>query len=532
VSFTYFFLSALFCLASPGATAGEKVNTNPVAIDASFQRETVAPNSPNDIVIHLHIAPKHHVYKDTLKVRAVEPQTATINDLSISPAHKFLDKFSGVEREGIEKEATIKTQILFAQAPPPGKQNFKLSLTYQACSESYCLFPKTIELDLAGRVEAAPSLQQEVKPAESAAISPQSESYFAKQLARGTFWAFLAAFIGGFLTSLTPCVFPMIPITISIIGARAAHSRKTKAFSLSLAYVLGIALTYSTLGVIAALTGAFFGQALSSPIVVALIAATFVAMALSMFGLYDIQAPAFIRNSIGAKSTGAGLPGAFLAGLFSGIVASPCIGPVLVGILAYVAQTRDAVFGFSLLFTFALGMGLLFLALGTFSGLVQKLPRSGAWMKSIKSAFGIVFIGMAFYYAAPLLSAQFRQITSQAPINLSWQKFSDELLAQARLANRPVIIDFSADWCVACKELEKYTYVDPRVIGKGKNFVLLKVDTTTLNEATKELQSRYKVVGLPTVLFIDSRGKLLTPLTITGFVKPDVFLKAMDEAAR
>jgi thiol:disulfide interchange protein DsbD len=210
-----------------------------------------------------------------------------------------------------------------------------------------------------------------------------SEDAFGQALKIGGLQVFLFVFVSGFLTSLTPCVYPMIPITISIIGARSAQSQRSRAFLLSLSYVLGIAFTYSLLGLFAAFSGALFGSALSNPWVVGFVGLVFVAMALSMFGLFELQVPAVIRDKFGNRSTGSGFGGAFLAGLFSGIVASPCIGPVLVSILTYVAQTKNALFGFSLLFTFALGMGLLFLAIGTFSGLTSKIPKSGAQEMSL-----------------------------------------------------------------------------------------------------------------------------------------------------
>ena len=576
------------------AEADEAVNENPVTVQIHLDPDQVAPGGTSKVVIDMDVAPDHHAYRDMMKMKWAGDQAVTFDELEVQPLHKFQDPFSKKERDVVEGKAVVTAVAHFPDGMSSGHFAGKINFTFQACSPRYCLFPKTVGLSLPYSIVASNE-----KPTATASVSADSSGggglggTFQKALAKGKFMAFLFVFIGGFLTSLTPCVFPMIPITISIIGARSAQNQKSKAFALSLSYVLGIAMTYSVLGVLAATTGAFFGSALSNIWVVGAIALIFIAMGFSMLGFYELQVPAGIRNKFGNASTGSGVPGAFLGGLFAGLVASPCIGPVLVGILAYIAQTAQVVFGFFLMFTFAMGMGILFIVLGTFSGLLTKMPKAGGWMETIKFAFGITFIAMAYFYLYPHMSPKTFDVAMAAGLffitsyfgafapapatqreqlkkgvmlagfvgacllmasvilgdsigtgnssaavakngtggataensgapTLSWQPYAERVIASIPQNHKPVIVDFYADWCVACHELEKYTYNDPNVVSKGKDFDLLQI-----TPEVESLKKKYGVIGLPTVIFIDAAGKVHEDLTITGFVKGDEFFDRM-----
>ncbi len=212
----------------------------------------------------------------------------------------------------------------------------------------------------------------------------------------GLLSALFLVFIAGFLSSLTPCVYPLIPITISVFGASGAKSRM-HGFGLSVVYVLGIALTYSVLGVTAALFGTVFGGAMQHPAVIMALVGLFVVLGLSSAGLFDLRLPGDVQTKLSSVG-GAGYLGAFLMGLVAGIIAAPCVGPIVAGVLLYVAQQQDVWLGGGMLFVFALGLGVIFLVLGTFSSLLGKLPRAGGWMESVKVLFGAIFFGMAFYY--------------------------------------------------------------------------------------------------------------------------------------
>ncbi|MBK9294547.1 MAG: thioredoxin family protein [Oligoflexia bacterium] len=346
-------------------------------------------------------------------------------------------------------------------------------------------------------------------------------------LEAGQFSAYFFVFIGGILASFTPCIFPMIPITISVIGIESLENKKTKSFLLSIAYVHGVAFTYSILGILAARTGAFFGSFLGNIWIVGVISFIFLAMGLSMLGFYEIQTPKFIRNNFGVGGKNEkGLFGAFVAGIVSGVVASPCIGPILVSILTFVAQSADMFKGFTLLFTFAMGLGMIFIILGTFSGLLTHLPRSGAWMVRIKQVFGVILIGMSVYYLKPFLPWFHSEKAMQLNManSVQWQLYSEELIQMAALDKKPVMIDFWAQWCAACHELDKKTYTNGEVISQSESFVRLKFDATHSTPEVERVFEKYQVVGLPTVIFINRDGKVVKEATITGFVKPEQFI--------
>jgi thiol:disulfide interchange protein DsbD len=401
---------------------------------------------------------------------------------------------------------------------------------------------------------------------------------------------FAILFVAGVLTSLTPCVYPLIPITVSVFGARQTDHR-ARSMALSATYVLGIAAMYSALGLFAALSGKAFGSALSSPVVVGLLALFLMALAASMFGAFDIAVPQPIQQKLlGVKS--AGYAGAFGMGLVAGIVAAPCTGPVLAGVLAYVATKRSAVLGFWMLFTYAIGVGVLFFVIGATS---LRLPRSGAWMETVKSIFGVALVAAAVALVLPLLprppslplslkavaaiagvlafaaiaagalSLSFhgdgRERAAKAvavavllgaialrfgwagapketgtAIPIAWLHDEKAALTMARATGKPIIIDFFADWCSACKELDAHTFSDPRVRQEvADRFVPLKVDATDDSDETNRLEQKYGVPGLPTVLMVACRDPAPQqcavpqdgPGRITGFVPPPDMLERM-----
>ncbi len=400
-------------------------------------------------------------------------------------------------------------------------------------------------------------------------------------LASGTALGSLGfAYLGGVLTSLTPCVYPLIPITVSIFGARQAESR-WKGFALVSCYVLGIAAMFSGMGLAAASSGAAFGTLLSNRWVLVGLAAFFLVMAASMFGAFELAVPQGLAQRLN-RVGGAGYGGAFAMGLVAGIVAAPCTGPVLASLLTFVATSGQPVFGVSLLFTYALGIGLPFFLIGVFS---VSLPKSGPWMEGVKSIFGIALVVLALSYLkdalpasvkegfaalAPfvtigsaaaavgvLLGAVHKSFHDAGPVRilkgagvallalgifvrvsaphaalaegegLKWVTSHEAGLAAAKAEGKPVMIDFYADWCAACKELDKFTYVDPQVAQEAERFVNVKIDGTVEDDAIQALYKTYGVQGLPTVVFLDSTGKLLPEPRVTGFVAAPAFLELM-----
>jgi thiol:disulfide interchange protein DsbD len=414
----------------------------------------------------------------------------------------------------------------------------------------------------------------------------QSDLQLGSLLAEGSIVAFAVAFLGGIATSLTPCVYPLIPITVSIFGARRAASR-SDAMAVSGLYVLGIAAMYSALGVGAALTGKAFGSVMQNPWVIGFVAIVLAAMAASMFGAFELQLPSSWQarlNHVG----GAGKAGAFAMGLVSGIVAAPCTGPVLAAALTFVAAKGSVAFGFGIMFTYALGMGLLFFLIGAFS---IHLPKSGAWMETVKSVFGVALLAAAgiflkdalpavkpvfsaareaafvaaglaalgvlagalhasfhgpalqrfakgagiallvggIVYAAGAAGARERARSTAA---FAWLHSEEEAIARAKAEGRPVIIDFWAEWCTACKELDRTAWADPRVREEAGRFVAVKLDGTDGSDAFQALSEKYGIVGMPTVIFIDPRGREV-PERVTGAISADEMigkLRAVERA--
>ena len=287
-------------------------------------------------------------------------------------------------------------------------------------------------------------------------------------------WQLALVFGGGLLLNLTPCVYPMIPITIGYFGAQS-EGRASKTFGLALLYVLGLALVYSTLGVFAAFTGTLFGSLLQSPFVVGAVALVLGILALSMMGVFTINPPQFLMQRSGAKK---GAWGALGMGALLGVVAAPCVGPVVAALLTYVGTKKDPQLGFLLFFFLSLGLGLPYLLLGIFSGTLKSLPRSGAWLERSKKIFAVPLLLAALYYGYSAIRPASASIAAETGEH--WPRATLAALDQARAQNRPVVLDFRADWCLPCLKLERevFSRSEVRRMAQQKNILLLQVDLT------------------------------------------------------
>lgn len=397
---------------------------------------------------------------------------------------------------------------------------------------------------------------------------------FSQALAKGPAYAALAALVGGLLVSLTPCVYPMIAVTVSVFGAREVKSR-WQGTSLSAAFVLGIVAMFVPLGLVAGLTGGVFGAVLQSKWVLLGISALFLAMAASMFGAFEFTLPASVTNRL-ASVGGIGYKGAFVLGMACGIIAAPCTGPVLTGILTWIAKTQSAALGAGAMAAFALGLGAPFFAVGAFA---VQLPKSGRWMVHVKSLLGLVLVVVALYFvgvAFPAIHRPFGQTSVAMAVavglvvlglvlgavhrsfeepgvgpklrkgfgivavslgafalivgatkptrTLAWERLTvAQAQEKARTEQRPLLVDFTASWCGACKELDKNTFSEPGVAAEAGRFVAVKVDATNDEDpVVSETLEKHRVRGLPTVLVYDSRGN--EAVRCTDFVPPEPFL--------
>lgn len=404
----------------------------------------------------------------------------------------------------------------------------------------------------------------------------------------GAMVAVFASFGFGFVASLTPCVYPMVPITVSIFGATGEQTSRLRGAALSGMFVLGIATLFTPMGILSALSGKLMGSALSNQWVVIALASLFAALAASMFGAFELALPSSITNKLSSVG-GVGFKGAFVMGLVMGLIAAPCTGPFLTGMVTVIATTKDIVLGTASLFSFAMGLGVLFFVAGAFA---VNLPKGGAWMMGIKWVSGVGLAYMAFAYlrdkfepvrklvdhpgwgfgalamavvavglglgivhmvaerrkspiahlSKPTKLASILPAVAGAAMFFSWISLnhdvdpnapeitwlSDERQARekANAEGKRMLIDFGATWCKACKELEHETFPDPSVRTEAQRFVALRVDASDDEDKTvNELKDKYRVVGLPTVILLDKNGSEL--VRFTEFVKPEKFYAAM-----
>jgi len=367
----------------------------------------------------------------------------------------------------------------------------------------------------------------------------------------------------------------MLGVTVSIFGARRAEATP-KVVLHAVLYVLGIVITYSVLGVVAAFTGSLFGAALQSLWVSVGIAGLMILLSLSMFGLYELQPPAWLLTKLGGADT-TSLLGIFVSGLGVGVIAAPCIGPFVVAVLAVIAARQDVLFGLQTMATLSLGLGAPYLVLATFSNLLQRLPRSGMWMVWVKKVFGVIMLSVGAFYlslalapkwsgwvmpAALLLGGAFLGfvdksgagkrgfqvlqraagavavafgivliVTTPSP-GLAFREFSPAELQASLTSGSPAMIDFSADWCIPCHELERSTFTNDRVVRAAQEFHAYKVDLTRYDSPESEgLRKQYGITGVPTVVFLDLEGHEVRDARVEGFLPPESFLERMQVAA-
>jgi thioredoxin:protein disulfide reductase len=584
-----------------------------IAEDAVLSIRTVAPEGPLAagkhavLTIELTITPPYHInsnhpLQDFLipTTLQIQPQPGiVIGNPAFPPAPSKKLPFSDEPMSVYEGTVKILVEVTPEENPAVSEINLKGRLRYQACNTQYCLRPVSQDFGFLLKVGSGAKLLSQAPKAEIPPITRATPSGALTQPAAHTsiqadsgadfgnkslLVIFLLVFLGGLALNLTPCVYPMIPITITYFGGQA-QGKKGSLVAHSFLYVIGMAVTYSVLGVVAAMTGGLFGSAQQYPPVLIGIALVMVLLALSMFDVYEFRMPQFLNRLAGGSQKG--FTGTFLMGLTVGIVAAPCIGPFVLGLLTYVGNKGNAVLGLALFFVLAIGMGVPFIVLGFFSGSIQRLPRSGAWMVWVRRIFGFILIAMAIYFLKPLfprltayhwslsilmlLAGVYLAWIAKVPgagklfvylrnaigvvfiaaaayfaaagfgfnsektgtgfETVAWVPYSDSMMDRARQESKPVFIDFYADWCAPCKELDKQTYATPEVVVLSKKFIMLKVDLTSSDDPQAEfLRKKYQARGVPTLVFLTPDGKEMTNLRGTGFEPKEAFLKKMEQA--
>ena len=555
------------------------------------------------------ITPDYYLYRHMFRFEAASTGAATtqLGEAVLPKGKEKDDEFFG-------KVETYRGELVARIPVAAGTLPFTLKATSQGCWDGgVCYPPMTQEAKItlaslgetSGAVSPAPTFSGAgvVPPAQASGGGDESGE-IAKLLKGSGLWLAVATFFGfGLLLSLTPCVFPMIPILSGIIVNHGHAVTHLRAFTLSLAYVLGMAVTYAAVGVAAGFSGTLLSAALQNAWVLGAFALVFVVLSFSMFGFYELQLPTALQSKLSdtANQQGGSLAAIAVMGALSALIVGPCVAAPLAGALLYIAQTKDAVLGGAALFAMGLGMGAPLLAVGVFSR--SLLPKAGPWMEAVKKFFGVVLLATALWLVSPVLPAwtamagwaallivpaiYLHALDPLPPHAGGWHKLwkgigvamllcGAALLAgllggsrdplqplsflrgasagtaasmyaneaptfekvrsvaelDARLANaaKPVMLDFYADWCVSCKEMEKLTFADPQVAAKMKDFTLLKADVTANNEDDKALLKRFSLFGPPGIILFDKTGKEIAGLRIVGYQPPAQFLPTLEAA--
>ncbi|MFQ5669551.1 MAG: cytochrome c biogenesis protein CcdA [Acidobacteriota bacterium] len=573
-------LLGLLCLAGPAALAAELPAPDKIVTPTPYlSLSAVHAGGGAQIAVAGDILPGWHVnahvpsadYLIPTEVRFEPPPGIRVGEARYPEGEMVTFAFAGQPLRVYETRFVIVAPVQVAKDLRPGTEKIAGTLSYQSCTDRVCLppakVPFTVELEVAAPGEAVSPRHPELfegRGGVTGLADPSPAEPGSVQIGGASFLVFLLIYLGGLALNLTPCVYPLIPITIAFFGGQVKRST-LGTFGLASVYVLGMAATYSSLGVAVALTGGLFGAALQNPLVLTLVAAVLVGLALSQFGVYEFRIPGTSR--LGSRR---GTVGALVMGMVVGLVAAPCIGPFVVVLLATVAREGDPVLGFWKFFILSLGLGTPYLFLGAFSGGLARMPRAGDWMDGVKHLFGLVLLAVAAYFMGQAVPAPagayllpgtlagsavwlafFERRRTAGWFNYSrfglagvailaaawlvwpdqsehmvFKPYSASAVRAAREAGRPVLIDFTADWCVPCKEYEQKVFNDPRVIAASAGFVKLQADLTrSVSPELKTLIKTFGVFGPPTILFIDAEGREHPDLRLVGYMGPAGFVE-------
>ncbi|MDU7970233.1 MAG: protein-disulfide reductase DsbD [Haemophilus parainfluenzae] len=550
-------------------------------VDEAFQFSAAKSENQENVIVNWSIAEGYYLYQEKISVKLNQEENASFDvaTFSISP-EDYNDPYFGLMK--IFKKPV---QAIFKASQPPLKAEDVVEITYQGCTEGFCYPPEVKEIKVADLpIAQVANTEKTSENSTALSVQPKAEQ---DRLAESLFnskYAVFGFFLLGLGLAFTPCVLPMLPLLSAIVIGQNQRPNMWRAFALSFVYVQGMALTYTLLGLIVAAIGLPFQVALQHPYVMIGLSIIFVLLALSMFGVFTLQLPSSLQTKLSLLSQqqkAGALGGVFLMGMIAGLVASPCTSAPLSGALLYVAQSGDLFTGAITLYLLALGMGVPLILITLFGNKI--LPKSGMWMETVKKLFGFVmlalpiflisrilpdewtprlwsmlgtafFIWFAFqmpkngtgwvfrilFLVAAMISVKPLQtwvwgetstpsaVENKAVSHVEFKQVKSEAELQQVLAenNKPlVMLDLYADWCVACKEFEKETFSDPSVQKAFGDMLLLQVDMTKNSEENRALMTKYKVLGLPTILFFSRDGKEIEGSRVNGFMPPVEFLQ-------
>ena len=557
-------------------------------VDDAFQFSAAKSENQENVIVNWSIAEGYYLYQEKISVKLNQEETSSFDmpTFSISP-EDYNDPYFGLMK--IFKKPV---QAIFKASHPPLKAEDVVEIAYQGCTSGFCYPPEVKEIKVAD-LPIAQVANTEKTSEKSTALSAQPKAE-QDRLAESLFnskYAVFGFFLLGLGLAFTPCVLPMLPLLSAIVIGQNQRPNMWRAFALSFVYVQGMALTYTLLGLIVAAIGLPFQVALQHPYVMIGLSIIFVLLALSMFGVFTLQLPSSLQTKLSLLSQqqkAGAFGGVFLMGIIAGLVASPCTSAPLSGALLYVAQSGDLFTGAITLYLLALGMGVPLILITLFGNKI--LPKSGMWMETVKKLFGFVMLALPVFLISRILpdewtprlwamlgTAFFIWFAFQMPKNGTGWVFRILFLVAAMISVKPlqawvwgegsvpsavenkavshvefkqikseaelqqalaennkslVMIDLYADWCVACKEFEKETFSDSSVQKAFGNMLLLQVDMTKNSEENRALMTKYKVLGLPTILFFNRDGKEIEGSRVNGFMPPVEFLQWIEKISK
>lgn len=501
----------------------------PFPVSHSQEILVLRPGESQTVRVTISIPPDHFVYQDKTSLEFLNLGGLKLLNINYPVSQTRQDPFFKKEMLVFEGTAVMEAVLAAPAEIGPGKKIVEALLKFQGCSDVLC-YPEESHL-VSFQVEIAAGAGAETGGGPPAGFSLSellSAQHFSKIFSQHFVIILLVVFLGGFLTSLTPCVLPVIPITLMIIGVRSdRHWSRNLALSAVLA--LGLAAVYALLGVLAVALGKGLGFVFQQKWVVLTLAVGYFLLALSMFGLFEIHLPQFVRNRLNQIKSH-GLWGAFVSGGAAGILAAPCAGPVVGALLLYVAATQSYLLGFGLLFWYALGMGVLFLALGTGYGVLEGRFRRLGFTHWVERFLGVLLLLGSLFYLNTVFPIQ-KNIEGwlNQPPPVEWLNSEAEGLERARAEHKIMLIDFYADWCAPCKELELGFFRKPEVVALLKQMVPVRIDATFVDDEVERVLEKYNVVGWPTIKFVSPDGRILEELTVVSY-NPNILLKNMKEA--
>lgn len=521
------FLSTILCLSILGGLpmalhAFQKGGreADPFSVQYEEGPVTVAPGEKYTLTVRFQIPEKYYLYGEMTDIVFENLDGISAGEITKPDGILKEDPFFGRITAVYYDEAVVEASLEIPVEGWPGEKSLSGEIQYQGCSDKLCYrlmhLPFQVTFVSSGGLSAA-----ETNPPAEPAVRPSlidrlgdliKQKDFSRVTSEGIWLAFLVAFIGGVLTDLTPCVWPMIPVTLAIIGVRKDQRLGRKLLAVGV-MVLGMSVMYSLLGLLAAGLGLGLGFLFQSLFFLVFLEMVLILMALSLLGLFDLRLPASLQARL-SKIPSTGFFGIFFVGLTMGFFAAPCVGPVVGPLLIYVAKTKDLALGFWLLFFYALGMGVLFLLLALFHGAVK--IGSGVWNVWLKRGLGVLMILVAIYYGGVI----YAQVAAVKPVDDKvWITSLDEGLARSAAEKKPMVVDFFAQWCLPCIELDRKVWGRPGIRRRlAERWVAVKIDCTKDTEPCRQAVDRFGVIGWPTVVFLDEKQEEVAAERLTGTV--------------